>query len=141
MSLFRRISMIIKGCVSSAGDRIERIAAEEELRLAQSQRDAAKELANIDPTPPHNTPAPKPMTPSSKLTADYRLLGVRSDADLYEVEAAWRRLAQRADPKRFPSGSEEEKRAAEILSSVNHAYECIREELNPTEGRFGQLEL
>ena len=68
-------------------------------------------------------------------------MGVKPGSDLDAVESKWRELVRRADPKRFPLGSEEERRAAEILNSVNGAYARIREDLNPTEGRFGRLEL
>jgi len=75
------------------------------------------------------------------LASDYAVLGLTSEAKIEAVEAAWAQLARRADPKRFPEGSEESKRAAEILKKINTSYERIRESLNPTEGRFGKLEL
>ena len=143
MGILSRIALIIKGYVTTAGDKIERAAAEEELRLARARENAAEELRRIDRlsdrTAPAVSPAPAPPL-SSQLTADYKLLGLRPDPDLEAVEARWRELAGRADPKRFPNGSDEEKKASEILASVNQAYARIREHLNPTEGRFGRLE-
>jgi len=146
MGILSRLSLIVRGYISSAGDRLDSLAAEEELRSAQSRRQAREELAKalekIDSLKQPAAPIPpRPRTPTDKLAPDYRLLGLNTSAGLVDVEAAWRRLASRADPKHFPAGSEEERKAAEILGSLNEAYARIREVLNPTEGRFGQLEL
>lgn len=140
MSILRRIVLIVKGYLSSASETMDRVAAEEELREAQAKRRALEELRGAASEPTH-AGAPSAPTIASALAADYRLLGVAAGSDLQTVEAAWRELARRADPKRFPAGSDEEKRAAEILRLVNDAYARIRESLNPTEGRFGRLEL
>ncbi|MCL5105748.1 MAG: J domain-containing protein [Armatimonadetes bacterium] len=146
MSIIERISLAIKSYLNATSSRMERVAAEEELRLAKARREAAEELGkSVEIRTGRTVPASdgpivrRQVTP--KLASDYRLLGVPVGADLDSVEAAWRKLASRADPKRFPAGSEEEKRAADILNSINEAYAGIREALNPTEGRFGRLEL
>ncbi|MEN6357676.1 MAG: hypothetical protein ABFD83_11405 [Armatimonadota bacterium] len=136
MGIFRRISLILRGYISTAEDRVNRIAAEEELRQAKAPLQTGSAI-DPDTTARHATIPPQ----QAHLTTDYKTLGLKSGSTLDEVEAAWRKLASRADPKRFPSGSEEEKKAADILDSVNKAYANIREELNPTEGRFGRLEL
>lgn len=135
MGFLARIAIIMKSCIGTASEKIERVAAEEELRLARVRKEAIEELGRSD------MQVGAALAPISKLAADYRLLGLNSSADLGTVETAWRRLAERADPKRFPTGSDEEKRAADILRSVNAAYARIREALDPTEGRFGRLEL
>lgn len=145
MSIFQRISLVIKSYLSATSSRMERVAAEEELRLAKARREALEEIgksSDANPGRPIQTPNyPVRQEVSAKLAADYRLLSVPVGSDLDAVEAAWRKLANRADPKRFPSGSDEEKKAAEILQAINEAYARLREVLNPTEGRFGQLEL
>lgn len=131
----------------TTADRLDRIAAEEELREAEARRQAVEEMraaaahraAPAGATAAQARPSISPYV--RRLAADYQRLGVSAGADLDAVEAAWRALATRADPKRFPAGSEEEKKAAEILSALNESYARIREALNPTEGRFGQLEL
>ncbi len=132
MGLLRRIGLVIRSYVASAEDKIDKVAAEEELRQAALNKhaDLPKQLSH--------TPLQRSF---SRLDAEYKILGIKPGADLHSVETAWRQLALRADPKRFPSGSEEEKAAAQILDSINKAYKRIREELNPTEGRFGNLEL
>jgi len=147
MSIFQRIILIFRGYLSATNDRLERIAIEEEAREAKSKKDAAKELDSLasSPTISHTEPVigTLPQQPSivSALAADYKLLGLSPGADIEAIESAWRELARRADPKRFPPGSAEEKRAAEILRAINEAYARIREAVNPTEGRFGKLEL
>ena len=144
MGIFGRLILILKGYVGATSDRVERVAVEEELRLARARKEALEELRSIEK--PGGAPAVDVASPVrqpvvAKLAADYRLLGLAPGAELESVEAAWRALARRADPKRFPAYSEEEKRAAEILRSINEAYARIRESVNPTEGRFGRLEL
>jgi DnaJ-domain-containing protein 1 len=133
LGIFRRISLILREYISTAQDNIDQAAAEEELRLAQIRLHSKDTAAT-------GGQAIIPMR-QARLAADYKTLGVRPGSTLDEVEAAWRRLASRADPKRFSPGSEEEKKAADILNSINKSYARIREELNPTEGRFGRLEL
>lgn len=147
MGIVSRIALVLKSYLSATGDRLDRIAAEEQKREAESLRQAMEELEAAQTAVAPGRPASGSVVSTrvrpevAKLSADYRLLGVAAGADLSAVEAAWRSLATRADPKRFPAGSEEERRAAELLKSINEAYARIREALNPTEGRFGQLEL
>jgi hypothetical protein len=131
----------MRGYVKAAEDRAERVAAEEELRLAKARKEALDELTEPVPARPDIRPAVRQSEVQLRAAADYRMLGLRPDAALEQVEAAWRELARRADPKRFPEGSDEEKRAADILKRINGAYARIREYVNPTEGRFGRLEL
>lgn len=132
MSLLKRLGLVLRSFARTTGERIDRVAAEEELREAAAQ--PSQEVA----PKPH---APETQVRSPQLDADCRYLGLTPTSDLPAIEAAWRRLASRADPKRFPPGSDEEKKAAEILKSLNEAYYRLREALNPTEGRFGRLEL
>ncbi len=132
MSLLRRIALVIKSRVADFSDRLDRVAAEEELRRAESTP-RAESASHPPPTVPSHQ--------ADQLASDYGFLGLEPGADLEAVAAAWRNLAARADPKRFPAGSDEEKKAAQILKSLNAAYSRLRESVNPTEGRFGQLEL
>ena len=147
MGIVSRLALVLRSCLSATSDRLDRIASEEREREAESLRRAMEELKATQAAgaPGHRVSesvASASVRPEvARLSADYRLLGIAPGADLSVVEAAWRNLATRADPKRFPAGSEEEKRAAELLKSINEAYARIREALNPTEGRFGQLEL
>lgn len=145
MGLIRRILLIMQGYVSAAGDTLDRAAEEEARREARARREALEELGAAgqaaDPasSAAHRTGRAEPA--SSAIASDYAVLGLRPDAELSAVEATWRELARRADPKRFAPGSEEEKKAAELLGRINKSYARIREHVNPTEGRFGKLEL
>ena len=141
MGLLGRLIGIMRGYVKAAEDRAERVAAEEELRLAKAHKEAIEELGKPVPVPPDITPTIRQPEVQIRVAQDYRTLGIDPGATLEHVEAAWRELARRADPKRFPAGSDEEKRAADILKRINAAYARIREYVNPTEGRFGRLEL
>lgn len=144
MGILKKIGIIIRSYAQSTSDRIERVAVEEEIRQAKARKEAVEELKSLELQPIPQTPRQPGVrvpTVSNELASDYHLLGVRPGADLDAVEAAWKQLVQRADPKRFPAGSSEEKKAAEILNKINESYVRIREHLNPTEGRFGQLEL
>lgn len=144
MGIIRRLSLVMKSIMANTSERLDQMAAQEEIREARAKAQATDELIKDVQTAAQPASAlrpPRPMQIPDKLAADYQLLGLNPNAELAQVEEAWRRLAGRADPKRFPAGSEEEKRAAEILKSLNDSYARIREHLNPTEGRFGQLEL
>ena len=150
MGILRRLILIAKGYLSLSTEQLDKVASEEQQREEAARKKALFELQEFSSSGIESrrqsgnsptSPSTRTITVANKLAADYRLLGVREDADLQTVETAWRELARRADPKRFPSGSTEEKKAAEILSSINSAYARIRESINPTEGRFGQLEL
>jgi hypothetical protein len=147
MGLIQRLGIVIKSYFASASEAIDRAAAQDELTDAALRKKALEEVQSLQADTPNalesaqGSARPRISAEAQRLAADYRLLGVPIGASLPAVEDTWRKLAARADPKRFPAGSEEEKRAAEILTSINEAYERIREALNPTEGRFGQLEL
>lgn len=144
MGIIKRIGIILRSYAQSTGDRIERVAMEEEIRQAKARKEAMEELKSLELEPISQSPRQpriQPQTIPDELASDYHLLGIKPGTDLDAVEAAWKQLVQRADPKRFPAGSPEEKKAAEILNKVNDSYIRIREHLNPTEGRFGQLEL
>ncbi|MHB9038575.1 MAG: J domain-containing protein [Armatimonadota bacterium] len=135
---------MLRSYISTAEDRVGRIAAaDEEFRLSNARKQGRDEIDSAILLPGNTAQTRMPAIEASptRLAADYQLLGVKPGGGLEAVEAAWRRLALRADPKRFHSGSEEEKKAASLLNSINDAYARIREELDPTEGRFGQLEL
>lgn len=147
MGLFHRLGIVIRSYLASAEQAIDHAAAaEEELRDASARKRALEEVRALQDETRDALDGVAPFRPRvspevQRLAADYKLLGVPIGAGLPAVEDAWRRLAVRADPKRFPAGSDEEERAAHLLKSINEAYERIREALNPIEGRFGNLEL
>lgn len=131
--------------------------AEERIARAEAELASRNEL-----TPPSSAPVPPAPSraPGSRYqgdpaaaaeagrgasttdpnAADYRLLGVPIGGDLSAVEAAYKKLADRCDPRRFPDGSPEQRDAQRILERVNASYDVLRKRLDPTENRFNKLE-
>jgi len=88
-----------------------------------------------------STSSSAPLQQDDPNGGDYRVLGVPVGSDLAVVQTAYEQLSRRCDPRRFPDNSAEQKDAERILVRVNAAYEALRKRLDPTENRFGKLEL
>ena len=109
--------------------------------LEARQANAAK-VANNEETPASRPePTPVTTTPDDPNLRDYKVLGLPPGSDLSQVVSKYEELVNRCDPRRFPEGSEEQKTAALILVRVNASYDALRKRLDPTENRFGKLEL
>jgi hypothetical protein len=124
-----------------------------EARIASARREleSRTELRGDVPQGPVTAP-PAATTPAASKPAgtatetdpnqsEYRLMGVPVGSDLVTVQAAYEKLARRCDPRRFPDGSTEQKEAELILKRINAAFEILKKRLDPTESRFGKLEL
>jgi len=123
------------------------------LRRAQEKINASRAQARgeLDPASKVTTNAVSPnVTSSSSVTtgawsqderAAFQTLGIPPTEDLSKVQATYQQLAGRADSRRFPDGSMEQQAAAQILERINNAYDTVRRKLDPTENRFGKLEL
>jgi len=127
-----------------------------EARIAAARRDMERQVGDRTPgrapsaTPTVETGAATTATAPSAAAktvdadpnaADFRVLGVPVGSDLPTVQTAYEKLSRRCDPRRFPEGSNEQKEADRILARVNVAYDALRKRLDPTENRFGKLEL
>ena len=135
---------------SAADDMMRR--AEERIAAARREREAREGLSGISGSSA-GSPSSSPTTTSTPSAAapnvvsddpnasDYRVLGVPVGSDLATVLSAYEKLSRRCDPRRFPDGSTEQSEAARILVRVNASYESLRKRLDPTENRFGKLEL
>ena len=92
-----------------------------------------------------NTPRPKSEAiigaEADPNYHDYRVLGLAIGSDLAQVTAEYEKLSRRCDARRFPDGSAEQKQAEAILVRINAAYDALHRRLDPTENRFGKLEL
>ena len=108
--------------------------AQERIAAARREIDARHELQPAEP-------AAAGTASKDPNASDYRILGIPVGSDLASVQAAYEKLVARCDPRRFPDDSEEQKTAGEILKRVNEAYDALRRRLDPTENRFGKLEL
>jgi hypothetical protein len=160
MGISRRIRNIARTQINAIKDRLDRIDSDEpegRLDRIRDEASARRELAEASGPPPAlRTPeeiaaghlAPVESTVASAnagfstgLARHYRVLGLEPGADLEEVEVKYAELSKRCDPSRFPEGSTEHETAKGILARVEHSYREIREELDPTSGRFDKLEL
>ena len=171
MSIPDRLFNLGKAYANSARERIEDALAERELDAAtsggrldgESEADAllrrAQEKINasrarargeldgastvdVSVSPivaPVNTAATGSWTPEERTA--FQTLGIAPTEDLSKVQATYQQLAGRADSRRFPDGSMEQQAAAQILERINNAYDTVRRKLDPTENRFGKLEL
>jgi len=118
-----------------------RRAAESNLELARANANGTTAPSYVKPTTATTKPTTTTTATEDPNTADYRVLGIAVGSDFVAVQAAYEKLALRCDPRRFPDNSPEQKQAEVILARVNNAYENLRKVLDPTESRFGRLEL
>ncbi|MFM2222525.1 MAG: hypothetical protein RLZZ78_782 [Armatimonadota bacterium] len=171
MSIPDRLFNLGKAYANSAKERIEDALAERELDAAtsrgrmdgESEADAllrraqekinasrARARGELDGTIVPEASVSPSVVPASTATtgrwtqderAAFQTLGIAPTEDLSKVQATYQQLAGRADSRRFPDGSMEQQAAAQILERINNAYDMIRRKLDPTENRFGKLEL
>lgn len=140
MALSRRITRLMRAHLSELWERVERLMREETAEA--TARDAAsQELADALTRP---QPAPAPVTSSpipvpSELSRAYRMLGLPENADLAAVRRAYRELAHRSDPNRFPEGSPEREKATQIRQRIEQAYQTILLHLDHSAQRFRNL--
>ena len=106
-------------------------------RQADSQRETVPDTAAVKPT--DTAQMALGLTPEE--ASAYRILGVAVGADLGTVQAAYTKLSARCDPRRYPDQSAEQEQAKAILEKVNQAMDTLRRRLDPTNHRFGKLEL
>ncbi|MFY8051106.1 MAG: hypothetical protein ACOVP2_00700 [Armatimonadaceae bacterium] len=139
---------------SLSGGRLDRESeADALLRRAQEKINASRAQARgeLDPA---STVTTSPVSSSAGTAssvasgtwsqderAAFQTLGIPPTEDLSKVQATYQQLAGRADSRRFPDGSMEQQAAAQILERINSAYDTVRRKLDPTENRFGKLEL
>jgi hypothetical protein len=69
------------------------------------------------------------------------VLGVSVGTPFNETREAFLRLEKRSDPENFPENSPERARASEIQKEIRWAYGVLTENVDPTEKRFGSLEI
>ncbi|HLK56785.1 MAG TPA: hypothetical protein VKU00_09485 [Chthonomonadaceae bacterium] len=74
------------------------------------------------------------------LDFHYRRLGVESGSDFATVQAAYNKLIARADPGRFPAGSDDARIAEQIRQEIEASFKALRDELDTTARRFDLLE-
>lgn len=137
MALGRRITRLMKAHWGELVERVEQIIREEtaEAESAQELQDA------LDPTRPLPT-RPTPTAPASDtaISRAYRVLGLPEGAEFAQVRRTYRELMARSDPSRFPEGSPERAKAAQIQQRIEEAYQTLLLHLDPTAQRFRNLQ-
>lgn len=118
-----------------------------EARIAALRREAEARTAEgrAAQTPPQSgttsqTPEATAAQNADPNASDFRILGVPIGSDFATVQAAYEKLAQRCDPRRFPDGSVEQKEAEKILAKINVSFDALKKRLDPTVTRFDKLE-
>lgn len=89
---------------------------------------------------PSSRSVAQPVHGSDPLAFHYQLLGVENGADFVTVQGAYKKLAARCDPARFPADSDEAKQAATLRERLDASYKVLREALDFTARRFDLLE-
>ncbi len=153
MSIPERFYRIARGKLGELKDWIDRVDTE---YAADPSGRAARELDDAVNNPVSQPPKAVPVTQQSSpmvapgsinsqpipdpLGYHYRIFGLQPGADFAAVEESYRKLIARADPSRFPLGSDDAAKAADIRSRIETSYRALRDELDPTARRFDRLE-
>lgn len=129
MSIGRRAYDILRGHVNQEWERLQG------LDVFSAPAPAAS--PELEPTELAARPTPK-VDPHLRATA---VLGVSVGTPFNEIREAFLRLEKRSDPENFPENSPERARASEIQKEIRWAYGVLTENVDPTEKRFGSLEI
>lgn len=91
---------------------------------------------------PNTAEAPSlPEMPTDPVEKARAMLGVKEGDDFQTIHGVYADLMKRSRPDRFPAGSEERFKAERIRRFVQEAYKTLTDKMDPTERRFGSLEL
>ncbi len=151
MSIPERFYRIARGKLGELKEWIDRVDTE---YAADPSGRAARELDEAVSNPvgpvvnPVRSASAAPVAPGSinsqpipdPLGYHYRIFGLQPGADFAAVEESYRKLIARADPSRFPLGSDDAAKAADIRSRIETSFRALRDELDPTARRFDRLE-
>ena len=110
--------------------------AEEKIAAARREMDAGRELRPASAAAPASVPSAA-LDPDA---AHYKILGIAPGSDYSTVQTAFEKLTARLDANRFENETDKAE-AGKILERVNAAYDALRSKLDPTQNRFGKLEL
>ncbi len=97
----------------------ERLEAERRRRAEEEERRARSRYSS------GSAGRPGGPDPSSRLAADYRVLGLSVGAPMAEVKAAYKRLLKQHHPDRHGASPEAQKKATEFSARLNEAYSRI----------------
>jgi DnaJ-domain-containing protein 1 len=114
--------------------------AEEKVAAARREMEASRELRPVSAAAPTVMPTATSAPVSTEEEGYYKVLGVPAGSDYATVRGAYEKLIKRLDVTRFENETDKAE-AERILARVNAAYEALRSKLDPTQNRFGKLEL
>jgi len=139
MGTLDRVYRLLKSYINDQYERLQEI----ERQYAETELDDPTTRIPPQASPTSATPLSRPpsVSDSPEILSAYRVLGVQNGSDIAVVRAAYTKLIRRADPGRFPEGSEESNQASEIRKRVDLAYETLQKALDPSSKRFRQLEI
>ncbi|GMV37520.1 MAG: hypothetical protein AMXMBFR61_20280 [Fimbriimonadales bacterium] len=146
MSTGDRFYRLLRAYVNHEWDRIRGVVDEAYSRsAAEAELNEALNRGQVSPVtgssaPPASTSRPADSVAGDPLDVHYKVLGLPSGSDFALVRHAYERLSHRSNPSRFPEGSEEATRAAEVRKRVEDAYHALRRALDPSAARFSDLE-
>ena len=135
----RRAYDILRGYIGQEWERISAPTPGPKSSEDYAREAFEREMAKLPQPPPPSVPSAvaKVLTPEAART----ILGAEPDETFGAIKRRYDRLVERADPDRFPKGSEEARQAANIRTRVNAAFAVLREAADPTDRRFGSLEI
>ncbi|OYT74038.1 MAG: hypothetical protein CFK49_00135 [Armatimonadetes bacterium JP3_11] len=141
MALGKRLSRLAKAHWNELLERVESILREEAAETAARQAAAEELQSAMQPQFGVNAPTPPAATPKAEteLRRAYRVLGLPEGSDLAAVRRAYRELIGRSDPNRFPEGSPEREKAAQIQQRIEQAYQTLLLHLDHSAQRFRNL--
>lgn len=145
MGITRRIRRIIKGYMKTARERLDDLEAElarreleEHLQPGETTTSAPSGSSSVA-TGQNSVPDAEPLP--ADVQTSFRLLGLPPNATLEQLETTYAHLMKRADPTRFPEGSEERRRAEEIRHKIESAYRAARDYMDSTYARMRRINL
>ncbi len=151
MALAKRVTRLMKAYLNHHWERISALIDEADADAsarAQAIQELDESLNNpllsVRKSPSDSAGAPHAVrsNPSeSELSRAYRTLGVPEGADLATVRRAYRELSTKANPERFPEGSEERAKAEQIKTHIDRAYQLLLQHLDQSGHRFRHLDL
>jgi len=144
MNLGDRAYGLVKAFVNREWERVVGPDVDREAQREYYQswkNNPAQQSKLVDKSLPHvqDSPSPDPQFDGKERAC--RILGVKAEAEIAEIQKAYEALMLRCESTRFVAGSEEAFQASQIRGRVLEAYRILTEGLDVTERRFRSLEL
>lgn len=136
MGLGDRAYNLLRSYIGREWERIEKVREISARKELQEYLDPSVQNPDASISKPPPVPAK-----DGKVAEAYKVLGLKSGAQLKEVKQAHAKLSERSLPANFAEGSEERKKAAKIHLLVQEAYDLLLPILDPRLKRFQTLDI